>query len=68
MPEKMNVFIEYLAELYGSDPYWDKGLDLANLPQHSSGADGKAAKVLKSSGGRAHESLGKPGRSASGAR
>lgn len=68
MPEKMNVFIEYLADLYGSDPYWDKGLDLANLPQHSSGADGKAAKVLKSSGGRAYESLAKPGRSASGAR
>jgi hypothetical protein len=29
MPEKVNVFIEYLAELYGSDPYWEKGLVLA---------------------------------------
>ncbi len=27
MPEKVNVFIEYLAELYGSDPYWEKGLE-----------------------------------------
>lgn len=32
MPEKVNVFIEYLAELYGSDPYWNKGLDLARQP------------------------------------
>lgn len=29
MPEKVNVFIEYLAEIYGTDPYWNKGLDLA---------------------------------------
>ncbi|MFM9940331.1 MAG: LysR family transcriptional regulator [Hyphomicrobiaceae bacterium] len=32
MPEKVNVFIEYLAELYGNDPYWNKGLDLTKLP------------------------------------
>jgi DNA-binding transcriptional LysR family regulator len=27
MPEKVNVFIEYLAGLYGPEPYWNKGLD-----------------------------------------
>lgn len=29
MPAKVNVFIEFLAELYGSEPYWEKGLDAA---------------------------------------
>lgn len=28
MPEKVNVFIEYLAALYGPEPYWNEGLDL----------------------------------------
>lgn len=28
MPEKVNVFIEYLASLYGPVPYWNEGLDL----------------------------------------
>ena len=28
MPEKVNVFIEYLAALYGPDPYWNEGLEL----------------------------------------
>ena len=28
MPEKVNVLIEFLAELYGNAPYWDNGLDL----------------------------------------
>jgi len=31
MPAKVNVLIEFLAELYGPEPYWDKGLDLAKL-------------------------------------
>lgn len=31
MPEKVNVFIEYLAELYGSEPYWERDLDLGRL-------------------------------------
>lgn len=31
MPSKVNVFIEYLAGLYGAEPYWEKGLDLAKL-------------------------------------
>ena len=33
MPEKVNVFIEYLAALYGTDPYWNQGLDLDALEQ-----------------------------------
>ncbi len=28
MPTKVNVFIEFLAERYGSQPYWNEGLDL----------------------------------------
>lgn len=28
MPAKVNVFIEFLAELYGAQPYWDKDLSL----------------------------------------
>jgi DNA-binding transcriptional LysR family regulator len=31
MPSKVNVLIEFLAELYGSEPYWDKGMDLDSL-------------------------------------
>ncbi len=31
MPSKVNVFIEFLSELYGSDPYWNTGLDLDRL-------------------------------------
>ena len=47
MPEKVNVFIEYLASLYGSDPYWNNGLDLAAL------VSGKAAKKSGSTARRA---------------
>lgn len=28
MPAKVNAFIEFLAELYGVEPYWDKGIDM----------------------------------------
>lgn len=28
MPEKVNVFIEHLAEVFGNDPVWERGLDL----------------------------------------
>ena len=31
MPAKVNAFIEFLAELYGVEPYWNKGLDMAKL-------------------------------------
>ncbi len=36
MPEKVNVFIEYLAGLYGPEPYWNDGLDLATLASRTS--------------------------------
>jgi hypothetical protein len=29
MPAKVNVLIEFLADLYGANPYWEKDLDLA---------------------------------------
>jgi DNA-binding transcriptional LysR family regulator len=31
MPAKVNAFIEFLADLFGNEPYWDKGLDLVKL-------------------------------------
>jgi len=31
MPTKVNVLIEFLAELYGTQPYWDKDLDLNKM-------------------------------------
>lgn len=31
MPSKVNVFIEFLSELYGIEPYWDKSLDLEGV-------------------------------------
>ncbi|MEM8972983.1 MAG: LysR family transcriptional regulator [Pseudomonadota bacterium] len=38
MPSKVNVFIDFLAELYGSEPYWEKELDLAKLQSRQSDA------------------------------
>lgn len=35
MPEKVNVFIDYLAGHYGPDPYWNAGLTLDALEQKS---------------------------------
>jgi DNA-binding transcriptional LysR family regulator len=32
MPAKVNVFIEFLSELFGNEPYWEKGLDLTAKP------------------------------------
>ncbi len=29
IPTRLRVFIEFLASIYGSEPYWDVGLDLA---------------------------------------
>ena len=38
MPAKVNALIEYLAERYGHDPYWEKGFSLRDvLAQSSSG-------------------------------
>jgi DNA-binding transcriptional LysR family regulator len=31
MPAKVSVFIDFLAELYGNNPYWDRALDLDQL-------------------------------------
>ena len=28
MEQKVRVFVDYLAELYGATPYWDEGLEL----------------------------------------
>ena len=38
MPSKVNVFIDFLAELYGSEPYWENDLDLAKLLSAQSNA------------------------------
>jgi DNA-binding transcriptional LysR family regulator len=49
MPAKVNVLIEFLAELYGAQPYWDKDLDLSkvgqprNAPKHIARRVGRAA-------------------------
>jgi hypothetical protein len=50
MPTKVNVFIEFLGELYGPEPYWDKGLDAAKLAKPGAakagaGAAGKRARA-----------------------
>ena len=47
MPAKVNVFIEFLAELYGPEPYWDKDLDLGKLAPK-----GAAAKAIGGTGKR----------------
>lgn len=31
IPAKLRVFIDYLGNLYGPEPYWDKGLELPHL-------------------------------------
>lgn len=31
IPAKLRVFIDFLSNLYGPEPYWDKGLDLPHL-------------------------------------
>ena len=38
MPSKVNVFIEFLSELYGPEPYWNKDLDLDELRSPNSTA------------------------------
>jgi len=45
MPAKVNVLIEFLAELYGPEPYWDKDMDPATLGL------GKAAAKARGRGG-----------------
>ncbi len=31
MPAKVDVFLEFLASHFGSDPYWERGLDLGDV-------------------------------------
>ena len=38
MPSKVNVFIEFLSELYAPEPYWNKDLDLDELKSSNSTA------------------------------
>jgi len=46
MPAKDNVVIEFLADLYGSEPYWDKGLDLAKpAPKRAAARGGEGKRV-----------------------
>ncbi|MCB1509312.1 MAG: LysR family transcriptional regulator [Hyphomicrobiaceae bacterium] len=47
MPSKVNVFIEFLNELYGVEPYWDKSIDLASVIAANSEGDTKAATKRK---------------------
>lgn len=40
LPARVRVFIDFLAELYGPEPYWDQGLDLKFLePPTETGRD-----------------------------
>jgi DNA-binding transcriptional LysR family regulator len=50
MPAKVNVLIEFLAELYGTEPYWDKDLDPASL-----GADKSAPRAKSRGGAKGHK-------------
>jgi hypothetical protein len=36
MPAKVDVLIEFLTELYGNEPYWDKDLDLNKVGRPAS--------------------------------
>jgi DNA-binding transcriptional LysR family regulator len=48
MPTKVNALIDYLTDLYSSENYWDKGLDLDKLATMS----GKSAPKTALAGGR----------------
>ncbi len=43
MPAKVNVLIEYLADLYSNEPYWERGLDLHKLAAQASPTTPKPA-------------------------
>ncbi len=32
VPAKLKVFVDYLAQRYGSEPYWERGLDPIRMP------------------------------------
>ena len=33
VPAKLRVFVDFLAQLYGPEPYWDRGLNIRRWPQ-----------------------------------
>jgi DNA-binding transcriptional LysR family regulator len=33
VPAKLRVFVDFLAQLYGPEPYWDRGLNLGSAPR-----------------------------------
>lgn len=43
MPEKVNVFIQFLTQLYGEEPYWDKQFELPAAAKVPSKPAGKRA-------------------------
>ena len=46
LPAKVNAFFEFLVELYGSEPYWEKEVDLAALTGYGGKSDrGSASSV-----------------------
>jgi DNA-binding transcriptional LysR family regulator len=48
MPAKVNVFIDFLADKYGADPYWDRALDLPSITGMAGPAKSGRDKVTKS--------------------
>lgn len=52
LPEKVNVFIEFLAGLYGMDPYWNIGIDVAKLTAKAIPADSSGNRKRPKSAGR----------------
>lgn len=51
MPAKVNVFIEFLSELYGLEPRWDRDIDLAALAANGGGApDDKVTPIRRAAG------------------
>ena len=47
MPAKVNACIDFLAELYANEPYWDRGVDVTKIKNAIAG-QGKG--VAKASG------------------
>ena len=58
MPAKVNAFIDFLAETYGSEPYWEreggKGLP---APARSAGSEKPAGGAAQSKAARSAASI-----------
>lgn len=50
MPAKVNACIDFLAELYGSEPYWDRGFDASKAKTPAPAAKPSKAKVAAAAG------------------